>query len=97
MTIDTKKWSDHKRVTSNVNFITRTTAEQRDLVCVSGNATPTSIDFHIRVGGDEMIAVHLWVKSTSQRRAEQLALAWTRTRWAKDRRSLCVLQTEIVD
>ena len=97
MTIDTKKWSDHKRVTGNVNFITRTTADKRSLACVAGNSTPTSIDFHIRVGGDEMVSVHLWVKSPSQLRAEQLALAWTRARWAKDRRSLCVLQTEIVD
>jgi hypothetical protein len=97
MTIDTKKWSDHKMATSNINFITRTTADNRSLACVAGKASPTNIDFHIRVGGHEMVSVHLWVKSPSQLRAEQLALAWTRTRWAKDRRTLSVLKTEIVD
>jgi hypothetical protein len=97
MTIDTKKWSDHKQVTGNVKFITRSTADKRSLACVAGKSTPTAINFHIYVGGTEMVSVHLWVKSPSQLRAEQLALAWTRTRWAKDRRSLCVLRTEIVD
>jgi hypothetical protein len=97
MTTDTKKWSDHKIANPDIRFITKQTADSRDYVCVSGQSAPTDLHFYITIGGDEMVAVKLWVAAKSQRRAEQYALAWTRTRWARDKRTLCVTRTEIVD
>ena len=97
MTTDTKKWSDHKVANPVVHFITKQTADARDYVCVSGQSAPTDLQFYITIGGDEMVPVKLWVAAQSQRRAEQFALAWTRTRWARDKRTLCVTRTEIVD
>lgn len=97
MTTDTKKWSDHRIANPNLRFITKQTAEARDLLCVSGESAPTDLHFHITIGGCEMTSVTIWVAAQTQRRAEQFALAWTRTRWARDKRTLCVTRTEIVD
>lgn len=97
MTTDTKKWSDHKTANPNLRFITKQTAEARDYACVSGKSSPLALQFFITIGGTGMTSIKLLVAATTQLRAEQFALAWTRTRWARDKRSLCVLATEIVD
>ena len=91
----TKPWTSHRCVTNPVTpVITQRTADQRDLRTVAGRG---ELLFHILVGGDGMRSVRAAYAANSQLRAEQLALAWTRCRWARDQRSLFILKTEIVD
>ena len=88
------QWSSHRRATQSLAFITHKTAEARDVRTVAGRG---ELLFHITVGGDGLRAVRAAYAANSQLRAEQAALAWTRTRWARDNRALEIIKTEIVD
>jgi hypothetical protein len=92
---NTQPWTSHRNVSNSVTpAITQQTADARDLRIVAGRG---ELLFHILVGGDSLRPVRAAYAANSQLRAEQLALAWTRSRWARDNRSLAILETEIVD
>lgn len=90
---ETKHWNDHREATHDVSTIELKAAEARDLKIVAGRG---SILFHILISGTHMRPVLAAFKGDSQLRAEQAALAWCRSRWVRDRRTLFVGKTEIV-
>ena len=94
MTTHTTPWTSHRRATESLAVITHKTAEDRDVRTVAGRG---ELLFHIQVGGDGLRAVRAAYAANSQLRAEQAALAWTRSRWARDNRALYIIKTEIVD
>ena len=91
----TQPWTSHRAVANPVTpAITQHAAEARDLQTVAGRG---ELLFHVLIGGDGLRPVRAAYAANSQLRAEQLALAWTRSRWARDQRQLFVIETEIVD
>jgi hypothetical protein len=90
----TKHWHHHQRATQDCPLIDHQTAENRDLKTVAGRG---ALLFHIRIGGMGMRSVYAAFRGPTQLRAEQVALAWCRTRWARDKRALFVERTEYVD
>jgi hypothetical protein len=95
MKTQNQPWTSHRSVSNSVTpAITQQPADARDLRTVAGRG---ELLFQILVGGDSLRPVRAAYAANSQLRAEQLALAWTRTRWAKDSRSVFIVETEIVD
>lgn len=94
MSPSTKHWCEHRIATTPAGIVSRERAEARDLRTVAGRGR---LLFHIRVGGDEMRPIIAAFRGDTRLRAEQAALAWCRTRWARDRRELFIEQTEIIE
>jgi hypothetical protein len=88
-------WTSHRSASNPcASVITHKAANDRDLRTVAGRG---ELLFHIEVGGDGLRSVRAAYAASSQLRAEQAALAWTRSRWARDNRALFIVKTEIVD